>query len=140
MSARWEFWRYVAWYLFVYLSSWALVWYLRSAGHAQAATVATGLTVVTTVAFFVPLWSLSVRRMRDAGRSPWWAAPILLCLVPFPPESLRFARASQLSADSSAALLQALVDGGLAVLLVIAVFYAASRSTAQAPPPAAVSP
>lgn len=42
------------------------------------------LTVAITVLIFCPSLAITARRLRDAGRSPWWAAAFVMACLPIP--------------------------------------------------------
>lgn len=49
-----------------------------------AVLICAGIGVLSGLFLFVPSLSITVRRMRDAGQSPWWVYLSLLAFLPLP--------------------------------------------------------
>lgn len=73
-ATRKQFWLFT---LFLILIMFILGIILGIAGVAQAA--AGNISMIIQIALFLPSLAIAIRRLRDAGFSPWW---ILIGLIP----------------------------------------------------------
>ena len=69
-APRSEYWWFYLFYFVTYVVAIAI----------DAVATAGILSVVVTLALFLPLLAVSIRRLHDGGRSGWW---ILISLIPF---------------------------------------------------------